>query len=133
MKFVSYVPQVLAKIDAIGPRRMLAACIAARNEVVKSFTGARTGRRYYVPGTKVMYTASAPGERPAIAGSDLFKNVFYRVGTEGSKIRGIVGTDIKHGRILETKSVKKGGRPWLEPGMKDAKPEILKELNKEWF
>jgi len=133
MKFVSYVPQVLAKIDAIGPRRMLAACIAARNEVVESFTGARTGRRYYVPGTRVMYTASAPGERPAKPTGRLSGEVFYRVGTEGNRIRGIVGTDLKYGKILEMKSVKKGGRPWLEPGMKDAKPEILRELNKEWF
>lgn len=45
MRFVSHVPQVLAKIDAIGPRRMLAACIAARNEVVESFTGGRTARQ----------------------------------------------------------------------------------------
>jgi len=133
MRFVSHLPQVIAKIDAEGTRHMLDACIAARNEVVESFTGARTGRRYYVPGTKVMYTASAPGERPAKPGKVLPDSVKYRVATEGGKIRGIVGTDVEYGKILETKPVKKGGRPWLEPGMKDAKPEILKRLNKRWF
>ena len=133
MRYVSYLPQVLAKIDAIGPRRMLAAVIVARNEVIKSFTGARTGRRYLVPGTSVMYTASSPGERPAKPTGDLAKRVFYRVATEGGKIRGILGTDYEVGEILEKKAVKKGGRPWLEPGMKDAKPEVLRQLNKEWF
>jgi len=133
VKFISYLPQVKLQIDAMGRKRMLDASIGARDAVVKSFTGARTGRRYHVPGTRVMYTASAPGERPAKPTGRLSKEVFYRVGAEGNKLRGIVGTDYDVGKILETKPVRRGGRPWLEPGMKDARPEILKRLNKRWF
>lgn len=128
---VSYLPQVEAEINKQGLNRLNDACIHARNTILKAFTGTRTGRRYYVPMTNVMYTASAPGERPAMPTGTLSKSVMYEVKSYKGKWRGIVGTNLIYGKKLETR--KKNKRPWLEPGLKDAKPGIIKAMERKWF
>lgn len=64
-------------------------------------TGVRTGKTYRVPGTNRTYTASAPGEPPAVMLSDLMNSITHLIQREPNAIIGIVGTNKEYARRLE--------------------------------
>jgi phage gpG-like protein len=117
--------------------RMVKAVNIARNETLVTLSGNRSGRTYKVPGTSRTYTASAPGEAPAQATGQLRQSVKTSVDIEGSKIIGIVGSDLPYARRLEfgyneTDSAGRhynmAARPWLRVSCEKATPDILKAL-----
>ena len=139
--FVSNMPVVTIAIGAASAKALHAAADVGRNKTVENLrnTPSRTGNRYKVPGTNVTYTASAPGEYPAVATGRLRGSI--RVKKSGDDVK--IGTDVKYGVYLE-----KGGergrdvlgkftagmkRPWLKRSLDEAKPAMLLELNKRWF
>jgi hypothetical protein len=77
----------------------------------------------------VWYTASAPGEYPAVATGNLKEQVYTKV--VGGQA--YVGTDVEYGLALEKKPGNRGGREWLRPSLEQAKPKMLAELGKKWF
>jgi len=127
--FVSNLPMALAKVVAESQKALRSAADVGRNQTVKNLTGARSGRQYKVPGTSVTYTASAPGEFPAVQTGQLRSNV--RIRPEGDGYQ--VGTDVEHGLYLEKKPPQQGGREWLKPSLEQARPAMLAELSKRWF
>ena len=132
--FVSFMPDVFKKIQKSGERVMQEACNIGQNWIVRrSFTGARHGRVYLVPGRKSHYTASAPGEYPASPTGELRKHIETLVELKLTTIDGIVGTPVEHGLILEKKKVSEGGRPWLARSLNEALPFIKKRLQEKWF
>jgi hypothetical protein len=65
-------------------------------------TGARTGHEYKVPGTKnKTYTASAPGEAPAVMLSNYMNSITHDVAVKPNEIVGTTGTNQKQGKRLE--------------------------------
>jgi hypothetical protein len=66
-----------------------------RNALVEKVSGTRTGRIYRIPGRKVKYQASAPGEPPAIMEENLRKNInASNASVEGNEVRAEVGVDL---------------------------------------
>ena len=53
--------RMLQRKQKSGEDALQKAGIHLENAIKRKLTGQRHGRRYYVPKTKVMYTASAPG------------------------------------------------------------------------
>ena len=127
--FVSYLPAVTVALGAASAKALHAAADIGRNKTVANLSGARSGRTYRVPGTSVVYTASAPGEFPAIATGGLKGSV--RILPKGGDLQ--IGTDLDYGLALEKKPANKGRRPWLKPSLDQAKPQMLIEVKKRWF
>lgn len=67
----------------------------------KLASGGRTGREYAVPGTNRTYTASAPGEAPAVMLSNYMNSITHNVRVSPNEITGTTGTNQKQGKRLE--------------------------------
>ena len=128
--FVSYLPAVTVAIGVASAKALRAAADVGRNKVVTNLSGTRSGHVYKVPDSKnTYYTASAPGEFPAIPTGRLKGSV--RILPSGGDL--LIGTDLEYGLALEKKPGNKGGRPWLKRSLDQAKPAMLIEANKRWF
>lgn len=112
-------------------RKMLEAVNKVRNQTLETLSGQRSGRTYYVPGTKRTYTASSPGQPPAIATSDLFKSIKTSIEGKGDEIIGKVGTDLEYGKYLEFGTKKMAARPWLKISFDKAGVKAI--LGGKWF
>lgn len=131
--FVSYLPVILPILEAASIKRLTAACNEGRNQVVMNLRNipARTGRRYKVPMTNAWYTASAPGEYPAMRPQVTQLRASYRVLVKGGT--GYIGSDVEYALALEKKAADKGGRPHLKPSLDQATKRMLFELGKRWM
>ena len=127
--FVSNLPVVLIAVKAASEKALIAAADVGRNQTVQNLTGARSGQTYRVPGTSVTYTASAPGEYPAVATGNLRSHIERKV--VGKDVQ--VGTAVEYGLFLEKGLPGKGGRPWLKRSLDEAKPAMLAKLAQRWF
>ena len=128
--FVSSLPIILKKMQAAEIRVMKQAVNALRNETIRTLSGERHGKRYKVPKTKHRYyTASRPGEPPAVRLSDLKGSIRGRVEASLFDVEGQVGTPHDYGRILELRM----DRVWLELSSRKATPEIKRILGSRWF
>ena len=125
--------KVIKAIEDNAAKRMAKAVNEVRNTTLETLSGKRTGRKYKVPGTEKIYTASAPGEPPAQATSRLRQSVQTSVRSEGKKIIGEVGTNLDYGKTLEFGTEKVAARPWLHPSFEKAKNKIQEILNGKWF
>jgi len=130
--FISGVAAVISRINTVESAKMREAAISARNRIVQNLSGPRSGRTYKVPGTGVTYTASRPGEYPAVRLGDLKGSIRWKMRKRTFVTDAIVGTDQEHGVHLEKKSGV-GGRPWLERSLKEEKPETKRILGRRWF
>lgn len=131
--FKSNVPKALGKIDEMQKKRMTRAASFARGKVVEYMTGPKTGREYKVPGTQKTYTASAPGESPAIRTTRLFSSIAQEVRETPRGVEGVVGTPLLYGLFLEIGTYKMRPRPWLAPPLKINEGQIRNILSEEWF
>lgn len=140
---------VSAKIDnvckeistkiSIGMRsRGYRAANELRNASQLVLRGQRSGRRYRVPGTRRHYTASAPGEPPAVR-TGVFRASWQpkqevNVGTNNqvsvrSYIESRQRTDngsYNLGSLLENGSGRMAPRPYKEKIQEKAKPKIIR-------
>lgn len=119
------VDAIAGEIDKLMLARMEKAMRRARAIVLETLSGSRSGKRYKVPGTKgAFYTASAPGEPPAVATARLRQSIQTEVVTEGDQIIGVVGTDLEYGRHLEYGTRNMEPRPWIKPSIEKVLPEL---------
>ena len=125
--------EVMHSIEQTASKRMLEAVNVVRNKALETLSGDRTGRTYYVPGTRRQYTASSPGEPPATASGELRQSVKVAVEGEGRKVVGKVGTDKKHGKWLEFGTRFMKARPWLRISFEKALEEVKAILSRKWF
>ena len=125
--------KVIKSIEQSASKRMAKAVNEVRNVVLETLSGSRTGRKYKVPGTQRIYTASAPGEPPAQATGRLRQSIKTSVKGEGKKVVGRVGTDLDYGKKLEFGDSKVAPRPWLKPSFEKAKDKIEEILDGKWF
>lgn len=131
--------EVIAQKISLGVRsRGYRAANELRNASQLVLRGQRSGRRYRVPGTKSYYTASAPGEPPAV------RTGAFRVGWQAKQeVTSWSGTDVavrsyiesntrtdngKYllGSILEDGSSRMAPRPYKEKIQEKALPKIKK-------
>ena len=125
--------EVMHSIEQIASKRMLEGANEVRNTVLETLSGTRTGRIYNVPGTKRTYVASAPGEPPAQATSELRKSIKASIKGEGKKVIGVVGTKVKHGLMLEFGTRNMAARPWLRVSLEKTLPKLKGIWGRKWF
>lgn len=121
-------------MDRAAFARMETACQHLVNEVKKTLTGQRTGKTYKVPGTKrKLYTASAPGEPPAVRTGRLRNSIKYRVLGRGVNLSGVVGTQVEYAPHLEFGTSKMEPRPFLRPTYERERKTIKAILGGRWL
>jgi len=126
------IAEALSGIDASAKAAMTKACYAARSQILKNLSGTRSGITYKVPGTDTTYTASAPGEYPAVATGHLKQTITMALATEGGALVGLIGTPLDYGLYLEKKGPQHGGREWLRPSFVQAHSAIMAALGDPW-
>ena len=115
---------ILAKLQQNLKTKMEDATMAVRNKSLEVLSGPRSGRAYVIPGTKVTYTASAPGEPPAVQTGRLRQSVATEISNDG--MVGKVGTTLDYGRELEQGRSNMAPRPWLKPSFEQSENEVIK-------
>jgi len=123
------IPEVVAQIKQVKQERMQEAVNLVRNHTVEKLSGTRHGRTYRVPGTKVYYTASSPGEPPATATARLRQSIKTEIQDEA----GLVGTDVEYGLYQEMGTRNILPRPWLRPSFEESEPEVRKIFERPWL
>ena len=131
--FEERIDEAIKKIADHAEERMLEAVDEVRNATLETLSGSRSGRIYKVPGTGVEYTASAPGEPPAVQLGDLRKSVKGGVEKEGKTVIGFVGSELPKASMLEMGTSKMLPRPWLRPSFEKSSDKIKEIFTKVWF
>ena len=132
IKFTRNLDQVVKKMDDMAAQRMAEACLHVQNKTKEKLSGSRTGRTYRVPGTNRTYTASAPGEPPAVMLGQLRNSIQFRV-KGGRTVSGEVGSKLKKAPMLEFGTKKMKPRPFLRPTFQEELPKIKEILSRRWF
>jgi len=104
--------------DAEQRFRMLAiflqnAVSASYTGMIALMTGAKSGRRYKLPGTQTTYQASAPGQAPAVATGNLRTSI--TIG-KVNDYEYIISISAPYGKILEFQK----NRPFAIPASEKA-------------
>ena len=112
-----------------------------RNAALHVLRGQRTGRRYRVPFTKATYTASAPGEAPAVR-TGIFRlswGTHVRVEKQGVHFKAIaaIESNVKAGpyllgEILEEGTKRMAPRPYKQAVKERAAPRISELYKKPY-
>ena len=129
---VNRIPEAKKKIKEDAYARMVKAVNAVRNETLVTLSGNRSGRTYFVPGTMRTYTASSPGEPPAVATGQLRQSVRTQVDNSSSMIIGYVGSTLIYAPCLEFGTKKMSPRPWLKPSFEKSEPKLKDILGGTW-
>lgn len=113
-----------------------------RNAAIEVLRGQRSGRRYRVPNTRSYYTASAPGEPPAVR-TGTFRNswqptsrTFHAFNSYISRIESDARTDdgrYNLGELLENGTSRMAARPFEERIVEKAWPDIVRIYSEPYF
>ena len=100
-----------------------------KNTELRVLRGQRGGRRYKMPHKRSTYTASAPGEPPAVRTGKL-RSSFREVASGGSSsslsVTAAIETDTNYARYLDEGTRKMAARPFKEKIKEEALPGIKK-------
>ena len=128
VEFVTRSRQVLRALDRMQTTRMQMACIHLQNEIKRTLSGPRSGKKYRVPGTKRYYTASAPGEPPAVRTGRLRNSIKYKLVRGFMRAKGEVGSSLDYAAQLEFGTSKMAPRPYLRPTYEKERQTIKRIL-----
>lgn len=133
--------QITDQIRHEMERRAFRSSLELYNESQEVLRGQRNGRIYRVPGTKAYYTASAPGEPPAVR-TGLFRMSWKPT----SKVDGDlytstienmvqVGTNRKYllGELLEGGTIRMAPRPYQDEILDRAEQNIVRIYSEPYF
>lgn len=120
-------------LESVAMQRMYLATNAVRNTALEKLSGPRTGREYTVPGTNTTYTASAPGEPPAVRLGELRQSLGTKVEAKGATVLGHMGTPLEHGEHMEHGTKNILPRPWLKPSFEESLEKVKSILNRRWM
>jgi len=133
VKLVFHTKEVVKSLENAASKRMAEAVNAVRNQTLETLSGSRSGRTYRVPGTRRTYTASAPGQPPAVATAELRQSISTSVGGEGRTVIGHVGTDKIQGKMTEFGTRNMKPRPWLRISFEEALGKVKSILSRKWL
>lgn len=119
------IPQITKMLPQKFDQALLKSAITINNEVKKTLTGARHGKRYKVAGTRQFYTASAPDEPPAVRLGHLRNSYQYKVKGSGFEARAYVGSPLDYAHYLEYGTAHMRPRRHLSVAFKKAKPQVM--------
>ena len=111
-------------------KNVLSALAKWHKSLMKVLSGTRSGRVSRVPMTKKKYTASAPGEAPAVATGTLKTTYKFKMETTLPPM-GIIGSPQKYAPMLEYGTSRMKPRPHLKKAYDEKKKEILEALGKK--
>jgi hypothetical protein len=109
-----YGQKVYAEVLDAMDKIINAAALDVRNEVVQSMRGPKSGRTYRVPSSKRTYTASAPGEAPAVRLGTLRQSIQVEFVAPCHRR---VGTNMEYALGLELGTKRMAARPYLRPAL----------------
>lgn len=127
MRYQDNTKGVLANIRRISHQRAIDAATMVKNHAIAEMAKPKSGIEYRVPGTNVTYTASAPGEYPAIASGQLSQNISVSSQVDVLGVAGLINVTVAHGAILEA-----GLRPWLSRAADEKAEEVRKLFEAPW-
>ena len=131
------VEETVKRINTQVERRAVRAKNAIRNAELEVLKGQRSGRRYRKPGSKSMYTASAPGEPPARRTGALRLQWTGGVessgnGSGGISVRPYIESGTPYAATLESGTSRMAPRPYVERIQERAEPEIVKIMSESY-
>ncbi|MCD8308894.1 MAG: HK97 gp10 family phage protein [Clostridia bacterium] len=99
---------------------------ALRNAELNVLRGQRSGRVYKKPGVSTHYTASAPGEPPAVRTGMLRMSWGIKAEGDGKgNYTAAIYTDTKYAEMLETGTSRMSARPYKEKIVEKARPQVV--------
>lgn len=129
MAYKSYFNEAKSEIEKAKAKKAMEAAVHVRNKVVEKLSGNGTGRTYRVPGTSRTYTASSPGQPPAVLFGDLRKSIQF----DSKDSTALVGSELKKSKELEFGTRRIAPRPFLKPTFTEEVDAIGQILGKMWF
>lgn len=124
--------ELIQQIDDTIQKRMITAVNVVKTEAIQLLSQQGTGRQYRVPGTKdTWYTASSPGQPPAVAIGDLKKSIDTNVSDDG--FIGEVGTSKDYGMMLQFGTRNILPRPWLDVAFNNSLYQIVNIFSTAWL
>ena len=136
---IEHIAQVA--VDTVD-KQLLARAYRVSNELTNAtayvLRGQRSGRTYRVPGTKRFYTASAPGEPPAVRTGAFRGSWKRRVVKEGNVVKAITESDLRTGKyllgnLLEEGTRRTAARPYKQKVIDMAYPRAVRIYNEPYL
>lgn len=105
-----------------------------KNTEIHILSGQRSGRVYKKSGKKTSYTASAPGEPPAVRSGKLRRSfrAVSKASAGSATAKVAIETDTHYAGYLEYGTRKMAARPYVDKIMEEAEPEITKIFNEPY-
>ena len=136
--------EIYAKVTLGMRARAYSAANELRNASQEVLRGQRHGRRYTLPGTKAKYTASAPGEPPAVRFGHFRQSWQAQTEVVGNgnnySVRSYIQSSIRTdngkyllGQILEEGTGRMAPRPYKERIQQKALPKIIEIYKRPYF
>ena len=111
-----------------------------RNESQKVLRGQRSGRRYRVPNTKAYYTASAPGEPPAVRTGTFRRSWQAKSYADGDNVHSVIESNATTengkyllGEMLEEGTSKMAPRPYKQRILEKARQQAMRIYKEPYF
>ena len=133
------IEEIAEKVTSEIPKQMASRAYRASNELRNSalsvLSGSRSGRSYRVPGTKRYYTASAPGEPPAVRTGAFRLSWQPRTFPGGTTVLSRIETGIGYAEWLEngTPGGQMAPRPHHQRIQDQAMPKIVAIYDEPYF
>lgn len=128
---------VLVSLSRTSLNNLRLSAVFLKGAIKEKLTGNRTGRVYRVPGTKTLYTASAPGEPPASRTGTLRNAITFRI--DKVKLEALVGPRLlgedpkkQYPVWLELGTKKMSPRPFMAPALEENKDTIVQIMKQGW-
>ena len=124
---ISHAPAVKRAVEQKVGVALYAAAQQGLSKLKQNLAGSRSGVRYRVPGTNTFYTASKPGEMPAVRTGELRSSYTLSPDTPSSIGQQVhIGSPLKKAVWLEKGTKTKDGKWHIEP-----RPHLRKTLEQE--
>ena len=128
IKIKPEIDKIVDQINHEAKSRAFRAANELRNAALNVLRGQRSGRVYKRPFSRSTYTASAPGEPPAMRTGNLRmswrpQSASERIGNTVT-IKPAITTEVKYAPYLEEGTDRMAPRPFEEPIIEAAKPKI---------
>lgn len=129
IRFVSYKDRVDRAVQDELAERLKLATILWVGQIRREMTGTKSGRWYFIPGTKVKYQASSEIETPAVRTGVL--RASYGSDVDKARLIGYAGSDLDYSLWLERGTRRMSPRPVIEKALRKIADEVTAILTGE--